>query len=87
MSKNNKEIESKSKADKQVAQLKFKGNQHQFEHNASVEALLVKAKMENAGENEAVDTVLDEAKLLIRKRQKLIRLADKSQDGWKELIK
>jgi len=30
-----------------------------------------------------VDDLVDEGKELIRKRQKLIRIADKSADGWK----
>ena len=34
-----KQLESKSKLDKQVTQMKFKGNQKQFEHNAEMDAI------------------------------------------------
>ena len=34
-----KEIEQKSKIDKEVVKLKFKGNQKQIEHNASLESI------------------------------------------------
>ena len=34
-----KEIESKSKVDKQVTLMKFKGNQQQFEHNAQIDSI------------------------------------------------
>ncbi|CAH3137444.1 unnamed protein product, partial [Porites lobata] len=49
-----KQLESKSKLDKQVTQMKFKGNQKQFELNAQIDSVF-----------------------------KLIRIADKSADGWK----
>ena len=34
-----KEIESKSKLDRQVSLMKFKGNQKQFEHNAQIDSI------------------------------------------------
>ena len=34
-----KEIESKSKVDKQVTLMKFKGNQRQFEHKAQIDSI------------------------------------------------
>ncbi|CAH3166711.1 unnamed protein product [Porites lobata] len=37
----------------------------------------------NDSKNNQVDDLVDEGKELIRKRQKLIRIADKSADGWK----
>ena len=37
----------------------------------------------NDSKNKQVDDWVDEGKELIRQRQKLIRMADKSADGWK----
>ena len=37
----------------------------------------------NDSKNNQVDDLVDEGKELIRQRQKLIRIADKSADGWK----
>ena len=37
----------------------------------------------NDSKNKLMDDLVDEGKDLIRKWQKLIRIADKSADGWK----
>ena len=78
-----KELESKSKLDKQVTQMKFKGNQKQFELNAQIDSVLDRIHSANDSKSKQVDDLVDEGKELIRKRQKLIRIADKSADGWK----
>ena len=78
-----KQIEGKSEADKQVGQLRFKGNQKQFEHNANLYSVLDRIREEADGTNVAVSELIKEGKELIRKRQKLIRIADKSVDGWR----
>ena len=83
LEQNHQRFDNKSQQDKQVAMLKYRGNQKQFEHNASVEAIFDKLKAEIQPENQAVQNLLDEAKTLIKKRQKLIRIADGSADGWK----
>ena len=70
-----KQLESKSKLDKQVTQMKFKGNQKQFD--------CVFDRSANDSKNKQVDDLENEGKELIRKRQKLIRIADKSADRWK----
>lgn len=80
---NKKDFEEKATLDKQVSEMKYKGNQCQFELNAKIEGILDKIKVENDGANTPVDKLVAEAKKLIRKRQKLIRIADKSKDGWK----
>ncbi|PFX24862.1 hypothetical protein AWC38_SpisGene10546 [Stylophora pistillata] len=80
-----KQIEQRSKLDKEVVQLKFKGNQKQFELNAELDTIF-----ENmATESESIEPNLSQIKKLsqerrqrIRKRQKLIKIADKSKDGW-----
>ena len=78
-----KQPESKSKLDKQVTPMKFKGNQKQFELNAQIDFVFDRIRSANDSENKQVDYLVDEGKELIRKRQKLNRIADKSADGWK----
>ena len=78
-----KQMDSKAQTESKIAQMKFKGNQKQFDHNAQLEAVLDKIKSENTSANEALDKLVNDGKELIRKRQKLIQIADKSADGWK----
>ena len=78
-----KQLESKSKLDKQVTQMKFKGNQKQFELNAQIDGVFDRICSANDSKNKQVDDLVDEGKELIRQRQKLIRMADKSAGGWK----
>lgn len=77
------QIDSKARIDKKVSLLKFKGNQKQFEHNALLEVILTRIKSENQSANTTIETLVDKGKEIIRKRQKLIQIADKSVDGWK----
>ena len=63
--------------------MKFKGNQKQFEHNAEIDAIFDRLRSANVSRNQEVEDLISEGKELIRKRQKLIRIADKSSDGWK----
>ena len=79
-----KQIEQRSKLDKEVVQLKFKGNQKQFELNAELDAIFESIETES----ESIEPNLSQIKKLsqegrqrIRKRQKLIKIADKSRDG------
>ena len=46
-----KEIESKSKVDKQVTLRKFKGSQKQFEHNAQIDSIFDRLTTANVPEN------------------------------------
>ena len=79
-----KQIESKGKAEKDVIKLKFKGNQKQYEINAKLEAILTDISKANEQNNqERVSKLVDEAKALIHRRQKLIKIADRSKDGWR----
>ena len=80
-----KQIEQRSKLDKEVVQLKFKGNQKQFELNAELDTIFESIETES----ESIDPNLSQIKKLsqegkqrIRKRQKLIKIAGKSKDGW-----
>ena len=83
LAENNKGMEEKTKIDKQVAQMKFKGNQCQYELNAKLENILDKIQDENADTSESIQKLVAEGKEMLKKRQKLIRIADKSKDGWK----
>jgi S-adenosylmethionine/arginine decarboxylase-like enzyme len=79
-----KQIESKGKAEKDVIKLKFKGNQKQYEINAKLEAILTDISKANEQNNqERVSKLVDEAKALIHRHQKLIKIADRSKDGWR----
>lgn len=73
LEENNKERDGKAKVIKQVSQMRFKGNQHQFEHNISVEVIQDKIKLENAGDKET-------GRRRKKSSQKLIRLSDKWKD-------
>ena len=80
-----KQIEQSSKLDKEVVQLRFKGNQKQFELNAELDTIFESIEIES----ESIEPNLSQIKKLsqegrqrIRKRQKLTKLADKSRDGW-----
>ena len=64
--------------------MKFKGNQKQFELTLRSTAFLTGfARLTIPKISMQVDDLANEGKELIRKRQKLIRIADKSADGWK----
>ena len=80
-----KQIEHKSKIDKEVVQLKYKGSQKQFELNAELDSIIesIETESERGGPNlPLIKEYSQEARELIRKRQKLIKIADKSKDGW-----
>lgn len=57
-----KQLDSKSRTEKQVAVMKYKGNQKQFEHNARLEAVFDKMKTEYQPDNNAVEKLVEEGK-------------------------
>ena len=73
--------EGQSKIQKSASEFKFKGNRKQFEFNAKLQSLLSRIKA-NADDPSQVNTLVQEAEQFIRKRQKLIKIADRSKDGW-----
>ena len=76
-----KEIEQKSKIDKEVVRLKYRGNQKQFELNAAIDSILESIESEtqqSQPSNDRIRSLAKDARELLRKRQKLI----KSRDGW-----
>lgn len=80
-----KEIEQKSKIDKEVVRLKYRGNQKQFELNAAIDSILESIESEtqqSQPSNDRIRSLAQDARELLRKRQKLIKIADKSRDGW-----
>ena len=71
------------KRETEANKLKFKGNQKQYLFNAAIEdhnmfVLDLLKKGENSKAMKAIENILE----LIQKRQKLIKLADKSEGGW-----
>ena len=81
-----KEIEQKSRIDKKVVWLtEYKGNQKQFELNAAIDSFLESIESEthqSQPSNNRIRRLAQDAKELLQKRQKLIKIADKSRDGW-----
>ena len=66
--------------------MKCKGNQKQFELNAELDSIIknIETESERSKPNFALTKKhSQEARELIRKRQKLIKIADKSKDGWR----
>ena len=78
-----KELEEKQKIDLQAEKFKFKSNQKQFVFNAELEELVGKINEANAQkDHKKVAHLTDQAKALLHKRQKLIKLADSSEASW-----
>ena len=80
-----KKLESKQKIDKETVELKYKGNQKQFRVNAELENILEQIQTANqkGANDQSITDLAKEGKKIIRKRQKLIKIADKCTDGWK----
>ena len=66
-----------------IPDLKNAGNKDKFEHNSEVSQCMEKAlTCINNGEINAGNQHLQRGKQLVAKRQKLVRLADREDDGW-----
>ena len=76
-----KQFERSAKSDKEAADIKYKGNRKQFEVNARLDNILTQID-ESTGSPADIHKLVAEAKLIIKKRQKLIKIADKNRDGW-----
>ena len=76
-----KQFERSSKSDKEAADIKYRGNRKQFELNLQLDNIFTRID-ESASSPADVHKLVVEGKLLIKKRQKLIKIADKNKDGW-----
>ena len=82
---NNTEIveQAAKKAKHGIPDLTKPGNIDQFEHNLEVLQCIEKAQAYiNRGDPGIANQHLEQGKKLISKRQKLVRLADREEDGW-----
>ncbi len=75
------QLQSKATIEKQATEFKYKGNRKQFEFNAEIDEIITRID-NNAEEAATVRELVTKAKAIIKKRQKLIKIADKSKDGW-----
>lgn len=67
----------------------FKSKSHEIQHefNESIEQVLRNAKISiQAKDVESANKILDEGMKIIKKRQKLIKIADREENGW-EVVK
>ena len=65
--------------------MKSRGNQKLFELNAAIASILENIETETQRSwpsNDRIRSLALEARQLLRKRQKLIKITDKSKDGW-----
>ena len=76
-----KSTENKAKMLQEANDLKFKGNRKQYEMNAHISYIFnqIEANIDNPAE---IKKLIEAEQQSIKKRQKLIRLADRSKDGW-----
>ena len=76
-----KQFERSAKSDKEAADIKYKGNRKQFEVNLRLGNIL--AQIDESADSPAdIQKLVAEGKQIIKKRQKLIKIADKNKDGW-----
>ena len=76
-----KQFEGKSKVVNETAEFKFKGNRKRFDLNAQLDHIFGQIEV-NLNEPQEVCQLVAEGRQLIKKPQKLIKLADRSKDGW-----
>ena len=77
-----KRYQEKTKVDKRASKLKSKGNQKQFEFNAELEDLF--CRIFESDDKDNIESLAKEGIDKIKRRQKLIKIADKEpRDGWK----
>ena len=81
MEEKGKQLERSAKSNKEAADVKYKGNRKQFEVNLRLDNIL--AQIDESADSPAdIHKLVAEGKEIIKKRQKLIKIADKNKDGW-----
>ena len=81
MEEKGKQFQRSAKSDKEAADIKYKGNRKQFEVNLQLDNILT--RIEDSTSSPAdIHKLVAKGKLIIKKRRKLIRIADKNKDGW-----
>ena len=80
-----KSTENKAKMLQEANDLKFKGNRKQYEMNAHISYIFnqIEANIDNPAE---IKKLIEAGQQSIKKRQKLIRLADRSKDGGRSCM-
>ena len=81
LNEKSKQLEGKSKVVKEAAEFKFKGNRKQFELNAQLDHIFGQIEV-SLNEPQEVRKLVAEGRQLIKKRLKLIKLADRTKDRW-----
>ena len=81
---NDRAVNLANKVKKAEPSFKFKGNQVQFELNAEISGNInvVLSELDRNNVRKAVK-LLEDSLAVLKKRNKLIRIADKSEGGWK----
>ena len=78
-----KQFERSAKTDEEDTDIKYKGNGKQFEVNLRLGMDNILTQIDERTRSPADINKLDaEGKLIIKKRQKLIKITDKNKDGW-----
>ena len=80
MKKKGKQFERRVKSDKEAADIEDKGNRKQ-EMNLRLDNILVQID-ESTDSAADIHKLVAEGKRIIKKRKKLIKIADKNKDGW-----
>lgn len=81
LDENGKQLKTQSKIEKEACELKSRENRKQFEFNVSVDVILSDIASKADSQDE-VKRLANEGKEKIRKRQKLVKLADRNKVGW-----
>ena len=76
-----KQFERSAIYDKEAADIRYKGNQKQSEVNLRLGNILTQID-EGISSPADIYKLVAEGKLIIKNRQKLIKIADKNGDGW-----
>ena len=76
-----KQFERSAKSNKEAANIKYKGNQKQFQVNLRLVSILTQIK-ESATSPADIHKQVAETKLITKRHQKLIKITDRNRDGW-----